>query len=112
MAPGSTSYPIQHHLVLPCPTLSTAYAVTMTESTTFGFHDHKIDDCPWYSGPGFLFDAIDNSVDKLSAMNALLQAQWIDFNYTIKARVLVNLCVLFDTLSHFSVAKNHPDFCR
>lgn len=43
----------------------------MVNITTHGFHGRDIDDCPWNFGLSFLFDATDNSVDKLAARNAL-----------------------------------------
>lgn len=77
-----------------------------------GSHGQGIDDPPWYSGLGFLFNAPDNSADKLPAMEAVQQSKWFDSGYPIKARIMANLCVLFAALSHFSVFMNHPDFCK
>ena len=84
----------------------------MANTTTHGFHGHEIDECPWYSGLGFSFHAHTNSVDELLAKDALLNAKWIDSSCPLKARLLMNVCILYEALGHFSIAWHHGEFCK
>ena len=68
----------------------------MASVSDYGFPGDEKDECPWYSGLGFSFGVTDYNIDNLAARDALLQPE----------------CVLFYDLDHFSVARNHPEFCK